>query len=200
MEQATVFLKESVDTAWQLTANAWSVSASVWLPISLSILFCVFVLRIALEVLPLFLRRQKSLKDIRVSITTSPENDIVYLTTESMNQLFGDGQRPEVLRIRSKEQKAYARLARRNKGTLQTGVIELNTDMFQRLFPKAEIPTGEGPKLVEEKLDIQEHAASGLVGYWLAPNDRVRFQNQFAVYLGVGLVFFQILLELVLPR
>lgn len=196
MEQATVFLRDTIDSVWQLTVKAWSVPPDIWLPVTLTTLLAFSVLRIFLEFLPSTFRGDSGLTQVRIKINALPEDDIVYLAPASMDKLFGTGHRPEALRIKSQRRKAYVHLAKRKNTTLESDMIEMNLRMFRRLFPEIEVPEEEEKKLVEQQLDIREHASSGWVGYWLTPNERARFQNRFAVYLGVGLVVLQLGLEL----
>lgn len=194
MEQVILFLQDLYVIVWRSLANAWSVPAAIWLPIALSILFCFLFLRALFELVPLFLRRHSGLKELKIKINNLPEDDTVYMTSEHMDGRFGKGKRPEVLHLRSKKRSVYAHLAKRKNTTLGSETIEMSLGMVRRLFPSVEIPEGDG-QIISQDLEIHEHASNGWLGYWHTPNERTRFQNRFAVYLGVGLVALQVLLE-----
>ena len=181
--------------------HAWQTPVEIWLPIASSTLVLFGVYRLVAGVAPIVFRRRNDARDIPVKINTSADSDIVYMNTVTMDRFFGNA-RPEVIELQSDEKLVRVNLARRNRNTLDEDWIEVSAELFRTLFPKDDvpesIPDSDSVEQIDPKkwrLEVRQFAAKGIAGFWFEPKTRLRFQNRFAVYLSVGLMFFQMLLE-----
>tara|TARA_R110002074_G_scaffold396334_1_gene585635 strand:+ start:1045 stop:1662 length:618 start_codon:yes stop_codon:yes gene_type:complete len=199
-----------MDLTWQHTltaaqdllavlAHAWMTPVEVWLPVATSTLFFYWIIRFVAAVVPIIFRRRDNAKPFKVLVKFFDESDTIYMNTVTMDKVFKVGVRPEVVELKGTGRRMRVNLARRNRNTLKDNWIELNTELFHRLFPDQEVPepTMDLNAAVVAKcleLEIRKFAANGISGFWFEPNQRLRFQNRFAVYLSVGLMVFQLIL------
>lgn len=180
--------------------HAWKVPVGVSLPIATSTLLLYWIFRLVVAIVPIIFRQRDHAKPFDVKVRSFDEGDTIYMNTVTMDKVFNVGVRPEVVELKGTGRRVRVNLARRNRNKLEDNRIELNADLFRRLFPDKEVPettsdTGEADESMSVELKIRKFAAHGISGFWFEPSQRLRFQNRFAVYLSVGLMFFQIFLE-----
>jgi len=199
LDQSSELLTGYCASLFSFIGEAWDVSPRSFATIFLTPILGVPVVYGLLSILDLFLTR-KVRPSMSIRLRPDIEEETVFLNKETMNKLFGAGVRPDGVILRG-DKRVYSNLGLRYSNSLNSGWIEIHPITFRKLFPKDEIPektADDAP--IQKSMDIRPYGTSGLVGYWLAPNSRLRFQNRFAIYLGFGLLAAQLLIEFLLQR
>lgn len=170
------------------------------IPIVLLTLAAYLTLRVAMMILKISFRKSGDLHDL--TVVPGPEDgNFVFMNKGTMNSIFGEGVRPEFVVLKGDGRKFRSELRMRKAGgqdSLRDLEIEVTDELRRGLFPKDPTLLNRQPTL--KRLSIREYAAKGLEGYWFQTNRQQRFQNRFAVYLSIGLLVLQLVIDFGIKR
>ena len=173
--------------------QAVNTPARVWMTIIFISAAAYFTVRIAL-LAAMFIRSYRRGKPHNLSIKVDEgEGRKIWMNAQTRRNLNLTNADHAIIRSSAAGRGYVVEVLARRAGMGRDpgeNAIAITSELKNKLFSLREDPDGE-----TREVYIWQQTLNGFSAYWLNPNSQTRFANRLALYLGLGVPLFQLLLD-----